>query len=871
MVLTGDETRRKEDYAPLARTMDSLLDDPHYRALYTDKEWFDEFVSRSPLASIKRDFPDWEETARGMLNHSFLAEAWGVTTENISLTYDGRRVPFDEAVFGRSMGTEKEFSDAMAQLMRERVTPAEVGARVVRGAVEGTHDVRAGFYDMTAGLLRGERNSYVDLTAHAAGIRVPELERELLAAEQERRQAEHRGALREAVIANGRMESLRREIGIAQAAAQGRVEESFWGSLSRSSEELAREAQSQGEEAHTMFPEVIDPAHDGLWIMRVADSVGQSAPGTAASILNPTFGLSLMYAQTYEAALREYRSVAVERGLDPSDEAADRYAHQQAILQTPFELLGDVAVGQVLKATLRSMPKSPVAGGAKAFGEWIGERARGIAESTAGETLFTTPAQTYGEAYLAEAAGVRDQTTFGQKSLASLDAMSIALGQAGFTSGGPAIAAALVKGAKGDFTAKNLEVPTQYIALDSKGEEATPAAPEPRADSSPGSQPMEANNEDTEPGGQPAPFGVSKEGADVLAFNADPKADWEQAQVVRSTGKEIFGEAGIPQGSKLKGILAVIREWGERTGLYATHRTPALNADVKITKRAIINDLSHWAGNEKVLSVAALPKLLESAVYIQTQRLTNQPGIKQHILAAKLDIGGTPYVVSLVVREREGSLFYDHELIESDKGEPFAGTPIGTNTRGGQQDDSPSVRRVVKEALGVKPKSSNFETQTTVPLDVSEINPDLAQSSEGLPGNLPRGRLDGLTPGPESVQRRLSMGEMFPDIKPEEMVHFSSRENIQNIEKNGVLPNDQGYSHWFRFSEISRFSPDQVSALIGNLAHDDIGIMAVAESDPQNKMFREFGSIPGTDATVTDFEAIEPVPVRTFPFKKSDK
>ncbi len=472
MILIGDETRRKEDYAPLARTMDSLLDDPHYQKLYTDKEWFNEFVSRSPLAMMKQDFPDWEETARGMLNHAFLAEAWGVTAENISLTYDGRRVSFDEAVFGRPMGTEKEFSDAMARLMKERVTPAEVGARVVRGAVEGTHDVRAGFYDMTAGLLRGERNPYVDLTAQAAGMRVPELERELAAAEQEKQRAEHRGALREAVIANGRMESLRREIGIAQEAAQGRVEESFWGSLSRSSEDLAREAQSQGEEAHGMFPEVIDPAHDGLWIMRVADSVGQSAPGTAASILNPTFGLSLMYAQTYEGALREYRAVAVERGLDPSDEAAERYAHQQAILQTPFELLGDVAVGQVLKATLRSMPKSPVAGGAKAFGEWIGERARDVAKSTAGEALFTTPAQTYGEAYLAEGAGVRDQTTFGQKTLASLDAMSVALGQAGFTSGGPAVAAALVKGAKGDFTARNLEVPPEYIALNPKAEEA---------------------------------------------------------------------------------------------------------------------------------------------------------------------------------------------------------------------------------------------------------------------------------------------------------------------------------------------------------------------------------------------------------------
>ncbi|MBN8711964.1 MAG: hypothetical protein BGO12_16355 [Verrucomicrobia bacterium 61-8] len=50
--------------------------------------------------------------------------------------------------------------------------------------------------------------------------------------------------------------------------------------------------------------------------------------------------------------------------------------------------------------------------------------------------------------------------------------MSIALGQAGFTSGGPAVVAALAKGAKGDFIAKNLEVPAQYIELHPKAEKA---------------------------------------------------------------------------------------------------------------------------------------------------------------------------------------------------------------------------------------------------------------------------------------------------------------------------------------------------------------------------------------------------------------
>jgi len=104
------------------------------------------------------------------------------------------------------------------------------------------------------------------------------------------------------------------------------------GSLSRATKDLAEESVENQEAAEKLFDEQISAAHDDQWAMRVADSIGQSAAGTVTSMLNPALGMSLIYSQTFQASRAEYQSVAHEPGLDASDEAADRYAHEQAMV-----------------------------------------------------------------------------------------------------------------------------------------------------------------------------------------------------------------------------------------------------------------------------------------------------------------------------------------------------------------------------------------------------------------------------------------------------------------------------------------------------------------------------------------------------------
>jgi hypothetical protein len=163
--------------------------------------------------------------------------------------------------------------------------------------------------------------------------------------------------------------------------------------------------------------------------------------------MNPVFGLSLMYAQTYENSLAEYKSVAKERGLDPSPEAGERYAFTQASLRTPFELVGNVAVGQALKKVFKSIPRQALNSGPETFGKWIAQQGKNIAKSTASNTLVATPIQTLTDSTIAEKTGVRNATSWSEKGRNTLDAMSIALGQAGLL-GVPAIGVGGSKGAE---------------------------------------------------------------------------------------------------------------------------------------------------------------------------------------------------------------------------------------------------------------------------------------------------------------------------------------------------------------------------------------------------------------------------------------
>ena len=257
----------------------------------------------------------------------------------------------------------------------------------------------------------------------------------------------------------------------ARLAAEGKVEENFLGSWSRSSEDLAGAHRERAQERQGLFSDEIVAAHDGWWVMRVADSVGQSAPGMVTSMMNPAFGLSLMYAQNFENASAEFEESMKAQGESYTPEEKERYAHTQSLYQTPWELVGDVAVGKAVRAVFESIPAGTITKGPNAFGDWLGPQLKKMGESAAGEVLVTTPAQTLGEAVVAEDAGVREGTTWQEKAGQTIDAMSVALGQVGGIGGGSMLVSGGVKALKGDFAN-----PPQSFVSESKAVEQTKMA-----------------------------------------------------------------------------------------------------------------------------------------------------------------------------------------------------------------------------------------------------------------------------------------------------------------------------------------------------------------------------------------------------------
>ncbi|MFT3989834.1 MAG: hypothetical protein QM680_00345 [Luteolibacter sp.] len=202
-----------------------------------------------------------------------------------------------------------------------------------------------------------------------------------------------------------------------------------------------------------------------------------------------------------------------------------------------------------------------------------------------------------------------------------------------------------------------------------------------------------------------APYGIAKEGNRVVSANESVRADWDKAVVTKITGKEIFPER-MPE--KIRETLLFVKQWGEDNGLFAEHPTPALGGDaqVSITRTKIKNDLSHGAGPGKISSVAGLPGMLKNAVIIQTEVAADAPNSKDHILAAKLDQNGTHHTVSIVVKERDGLFFYDHEFVENGKSESTHEVAGRITTGALRSEDSLSAGKVVRAALGVNPSFS---------------------------------------------------------------------------------------------------------------------------------------------------------------------
>lgn len=155
--------------------------------------------------------------------------------------------------------------------------------------------------------------------------------------------------------------------------------------------------------------------------------------------------------------------------------------------------------------------------------------------------------------------------------------------------------------------------------------------------------------------------------------------DWEKAARIEKLRKsepvEISGEEITPS-DDLKQYKKNAPEYGKRLqGEYTNKDTGRViqlqrgrkNGGLKEVLQHDINDAAH------IQSVAAIPQIIENAVYIdsaENRDVNKNPQVaKYHYYVCGLKIGGEDYTVRMVeAEEKDGSRYYDHKLTHIEKG-----------------------------------------------------------------------------------------------------------------------------------------------------------------------------------------------------------
>ena len=155
--------------------------------------------------------------------------------------------------------------------------------------------------------------------------------------------------------------------------------------------------------------------------------------------------------------------------------------------------------------------------------------------------------------------------------------------------------------------------------------------------------------------------------------------DWEKAARIEKLRKsepvEISGEEITPS-DDLKQYKKNALEYGKRLqGEYTNKDTGRViqlqrgrkNGGLKEVLQHDINDTAH------IQSVAAIPQIIENAVYIdsaENRDVNKNPQVaKYHYYVCGLKIGGEDYTVRMVeAEEKDGSRYYDHKLTHIEKG-----------------------------------------------------------------------------------------------------------------------------------------------------------------------------------------------------------
>jgi hypothetical protein len=327
--------------------------------------------------------------------------------------------------------------------------PEEYYNRAERGARLGVEDVRSGFYSIVENFFKDQQNPYLYSSPQTAEADVPKIESRL-ADLQQRRTEFVKGDLgpnRDRISPfDQEISSLTSQLEKARQATTGEpVTENFLGSVSRASADLATEARENQAAIRADYTDKqITPERDKEFWMTVADGLGRTVPTAGAAILNPYLGLAMGYTQVYSNAEQEFDQSAAQTGkpLDPA--ARSDYAHSQALLQTPFELVGDLALAKVARDSIATSGQALIrairggdTGAVSSFVAALPRRAGQLGAAAAGETLITTPAQTIIEQKVAESAGVRDPISNAQLAANTGEAMKVAAAQSLLLGGGP--------------------------------------------------------------------------------------------------------------------------------------------------------------------------------------------------------------------------------------------------------------------------------------------------------------------------------------------------------------------------------------------------------------------------------------------------
>ena len=156
-----------------------------------------------------------------------------------------------------------------------------------------------------------------------------------------------------------------------------------------------------------------------------------------------------------------------------------------------------------------------------------------------------------------------------------------------------------------------------------------------------------------------------------------------KSEPVEITGREIEPSDDLKQYKK--NALEYGKRW---RGEYTNKDT---GETVMVGKNAIKEVLNHdYKNAEQLQSVAAIPQIIENAVYIESQANTDDKvdAEKFDYYVCGMKIGGEDYTVrAVIVTPKEGTRYYDHKLSKIEKGK-LLDSLIGITTPGFNQTTS---------------------------------------------------------------------------------------------------------------------------------------------------------------------------------------